>query len=162
MSPLHSRGSPNKGGQNQKWLPHPCLLGGPKEGRNAMSPLHSRGSPAKGTKSEVATSTLPCPRPKRGRRCYVTLAFSGIPKQRGTKSELAASPLPSREPNRRRKHYVTLHCQGSPNKGGQNQNWLPYPCSSMCGASEKFLVPRHASTCTCRYLRLCGKLNSQT
>ena len=24
--PLHSRGSPNKGGQNQNWLPHPCLL----------------------------------------------------------------------------------------------------------------------------------------
>ena len=36
---------PNKGEQNQKWLPHPCLLGGPKEGGNARSPLHSRGSP---------------------------------------------------------------------------------------------------------------------
>ena len=32
---------PNKGEQNQKWLP----LGGPKEGGNATSPLHSRGSP---------------------------------------------------------------------------------------------------------------------
>ena len=28
--------------------------------------------------------------PKRGRKCYITAAFSGIPKQRGTKSELAA------------------------------------------------------------------------
>ena len=26
--------------------------------------------------------------PKRGRKCYVTPAFSGIPKQRGTKSEV--------------------------------------------------------------------------
>ena len=26
--------------------------------------------------------------PKRGRKCYVTLAFSGTPKQRGTKSEV--------------------------------------------------------------------------
>ena len=48
VSPLHSRASPNKGGQNHKWLPHPCLLGGPKEGGNAMPPLHSRGSLNKG------------------------------------------------------------------------------------------------------------------
>ena len=26
---------PNKGVQNQQGLPHPCLLGGPKKGRNA-------------------------------------------------------------------------------------------------------------------------------
>ena len=47
-------GIPNKGEQNQKWLPHPCLLRGPKEGGNATSPLHFRGSPNKGTKSKVA------------------------------------------------------------------------------------------------------------
>ena len=39
---------PNKGEQNQKWPPY--LLGGPKEGGNAMSPLRSRGSPTKGSK----------------------------------------------------------------------------------------------------------------
>ena len=48
----HSQESPNKGGQNQNWLPEPCLLGGPKVGGNATSPLHSRGSPTKGTKSK--------------------------------------------------------------------------------------------------------------
>ena len=42
-SPLHSRGSPNKGGQNQNWLPHACLLAGRKEGGNATPPLHTRG-----------------------------------------------------------------------------------------------------------------------
>ena len=79
---------PNKGEQNHKWLPHPCLLGGPKEGGNATSPLHSRGSPKKGskirsgpqqrgTKSELAASPLPSRGPKGGRKCYVTLAFSG-------------------------------------------------------------------------------------
>ena len=41
---------PYKGEHNQKWLPHPCLLRGPKEGGNATSPLHSRGSPAKANK----------------------------------------------------------------------------------------------------------------
>ena len=54
----HSRGSPNKGRQNQNWLPHPCLLGGPKEGGSATSLLHSRGSPSKGIKSELAASPI--------------------------------------------------------------------------------------------------------
>ena len=43
---------PNKGEQNQKWLPYPCLLGGPKEGGNATSPLHTRGSPNKGGQNQ--------------------------------------------------------------------------------------------------------------
>ena len=41
---------PNKGEQNQKWLPQPCLLRGPKEGGNATSPLRSQGSPNRGSK----------------------------------------------------------------------------------------------------------------
>ena len=107
---------PNKGEQNQKWRPHPCLLGGPKEGGNAMSPLHSWESPPpsteskiksgpqqRGTKSEVAASPLPSRGPKRGWKCYVTPAFSGI-QARGAKSEVV------------------------PNKGEQNQKWLPHPC----------------------------------
>ena len=51
-SPLHSRGSPKKGGQNQNWMPNPCLLGGPQVGGNATSPLHSRGSPKKGGQNQ--------------------------------------------------------------------------------------------------------------
>ena len=51
-SPVHSRGSPSQGGQNQKRLPRPCLLGYPKEGGNATSPLHSRGSPNKGGQNQ--------------------------------------------------------------------------------------------------------------
>ena len=43
-------GMPNPGKQNQKWLPHPYLLGGPKEGASATQPLRSRGSPKKGSK----------------------------------------------------------------------------------------------------------------
>ena len=69
-------GIPNKGEQNQKWLPHPCLLKGPQEGGSATSPLPSRG-----TESEVAASPLPSRGPTRGRKCYVTPAFLGVPKQ---------------------------------------------------------------------------------
>ena len=48
------------------------------------SPLHSRGSPNTwGTKSELVGPTI-------GRKCYITPAFSGFPKERGTKSELDA------------------------------------------------------------------------
>ena len=51
-SPLHSRGSPNKWGQNQNWLPEPCLLGDPQGGGNATSTLLSQGYPTKGTKTK--------------------------------------------------------------------------------------------------------------
>ena len=73
-------GDPQQRGTKVERPPHPCLLGGPKEGGNATSPLHSWGSPRKGskTKSEVATSPLPSRGPKRGRKCYVTPAFSGV------------------------------------------------------------------------------------
>ena len=84
---------PNKGKQIQKWLPHPCLLRGPKEGGNATSPLHSRGPQQRGTKSEVATSPLPSRGPKRGRKRYVTLAFSGIPNRGEQNQKWLPHPL---------------------------------------------------------------------
>ena len=177
-SPLHARGSPkpsagNKirsgyltlafsgvcnakcGEQKQKWMPHPCLLGGPKKGGNATSPFHSQGSPTPSAGNKIRSGCL-------------TSAFSGAQKRaemlrhpcmlggprsqaRGTKSEVATSPLlsrgsptpsagnksrsgcltlPSRGPKKRRKCYVTLAFAGVPNtkRGEQNRKWLPHPC----------------------------------
>ena len=51
-SPLHSRGCPSKWGQNQNWLPKPCLLEDPQVGGNATSTLLSQGYPTKGTKTK--------------------------------------------------------------------------------------------------------------
>ena len=51
-------------------LRNPCFLGGPQR-------------QARGSKSEVATSPLPSREAKRGRRCYVTPAFPGGPKEGG-------------------------------------------------------------------------------
>ena len=99
-------GIPNIGDKNKKWLPHPCLLGGPKEGRNATSPLHSPGSPTPSVASKIRSG----------------------PQHRGTKSEVAASPLPSRGPKRGRKCYITRAFLGIPNLGDKNQKWLPHPC----------------------------------
>ena len=67
--------------QNQKWRPHPCLLGGPHVGAIAPYALHSRGSPNKGIKSEVVASPLPSRGPTRGCNCSVRPAFSGVAKQ---------------------------------------------------------------------------------
>ena len=151
---------PKKGEHNPKWLPHPCLLGGPKEGGNAMSPLPSWGSPTKGskirsgpqhraTKSEVATSPLPSWGPKRGRKCYVTPAFSGIPNKGEQNQKWSLT-----KGNKIRSGYLTLAFSGVqkragmlrhpcilgdpqqrgaksevvPNKGEHNPKWLPHPC----------------------------------
>ena len=79
---------------------------GPKEGGNATSPLHSRGSPNNGGQNQKSKPTLgvtmmllvskrgfkDCPGflnstgrlgPKRGRKCYITPAFSGVPNKGG-------------------------------------------------------------------------------
>ena len=79
-------------------LRHPCILGGTQQ----------RGQNQKSKRTLGVTIMLlvskrgikDCPGflnstrglgPKRGRKCYVTPAFSGIPKQRGTKSEVKTS-----------------------------------------------------------------------
>ena len=49
---------PSKGEQDQKWLPHPYLLGGPKEGGSATSPPRSRGALQKGRETKVARAGL--------------------------------------------------------------------------------------------------------
>ena len=115
-------GVPNakRGEHNQKWLPHLCLLKGPKEGGNATSSLHSAGSPTPSIRSKIRSG-------------YVTLAFSGAQRRaemlrnpyvlggpqrqaRGAKSEVATSPLPSRGPKRGRKCYVHPAFSGVPQR----------------------------------------------
>ena len=92
------------GGQNQNWW-------GPQVDGNATSPLHSRESPKTwGTKSELVGPTT-------GRKCYITPAFSGIPKNMGNKIKIVGA----------HKWAEMLHhpCMiGDPQKHGeQNQNW---------------------------------------
>ena len=106
-SPLHSRGAPKDMGDKiriggaHKWaemLHHPCILGdpqrhgeqnqnwwGPQVGGNATSPLHSRESPKTwGTKSKLVGPTSE-------RKCYITPAFSGIPKDMGNKIRIGVA-----------------------------------------------------------------------
>ena len=88
-------GPQTKGGQNQNWLPHPCLLGGPKEGGNATSLLHSWGSPNKEGQNQ---KWLPHP-------CLL-----GDPKEGGS----ATSPLRSRRsPNKGTQSEVKTYARGN-------------------------------------------------
>ena len=151
------------------------VKGGPQVGGSATSPLHSWGSPNKGTKSMVADKWAevlhhPCvlggPQtrvqsqwwPTSGRNCYITPAFSGVPKQ-GDKVKggqqvggSATSPLRSRgSPNKRTKSKVAhkwaevLHhpcVLRGPQTRGQSQRW---PTSGRkCYITPSFSgVPKH-------------------
>ena len=106
-------GTPNTAEQNQKRLPHPCLLKSPKEGGNAMSPLHSRGSPTKGNKIRSGCHTLPYRGPKRGRKCYVTPAFSGTPNTPEQNQKRLPHPCLLRGPKEGGNAMSPLHSRGS-------------------------------------------------
>ena len=148
---------PNMGEQNHKWLPHPYLLGGPKEGRNATSPLHSRGSPMpsagskirsgpqqRGTISEVAASPLPCRGPKRGRKCYVTLAFSGTANKGEQNQKWLPCPCLVGGPKEGRNATSPLHSRGSPtpSAGSQNQKWSPTKGNKIRSGCLRLTFPR--------------------
>ena len=95
---------PRHGEQNETWW-------GPQVGGNATSPLHSRESPKTwGTKSELVRATS-------GRKCYITPAFSGVPKDMVDKIRIVAA---------RKWAEMLHHCRilGDPQRHGeQNQNW---------------------------------------
>ena len=143
----------HKGEQNQKWLTHSCLLGGPNEGGrvpNANSRGHAtkRGLrvPNPNSRGHATGRGLRVPNPnprghatKRGskkkkeRKWEAKLHSRGsptkgrkirsVPQQRGTKSEVAACPGPKKG----RKCHITPAFSGVPNIGKQNQKWLPHP-----------------------------------
>ena len=92
-----------------------------------MQPLRSRGSPNKGTKSELAASPLPSRGPKRGRKCYVTPTFSGVPKQ-GDKIRIGCITSAFSRAQKRGKVLRNPYVLGGPQTRGHNQKWPPHPC----------------------------------
>ena len=106
MSPVQSQGSPNKGGQNQKWLPHTCLLGGPQVGGNAASTLHSGGSPNKGGQNQ-----------KWGHTVYCSLLVWGSGKKHMC-CGLKKKPIPKKHPSIC--HKVKGYVWGAVEKGLRN------------------------------------------
>ena len=121
-------GIPNKGEQNQKWLPPPCLL---KRGRKCyVTPAFSGVPNAK--RGEQHQKRCPTKGNKIRGDCRIP-AFSGAgrrvdglhhtcvlgdPQRRGTKSKVAAASLPSQGPKRGWMWYITLAFLGIPKKRG--------------------------------------------
>ena len=89
-------------------LRNPCILGGPRQ---------------KG--QEVAISPLPSWGPKRGRKCYITPAFSRVPHKVNKIRSGCLTPA-FWGVKRGRKCYLTPAFLGVPNKGAQDQKWLPH------------------------------------
>ena len=107
---------PNKGEQNQRRLPLPCLIGGPKEGEMIRQPF-MLGDPqrqAHGTISKVVPN-----KGNKNRSGKLTPAFLGA--QKRAKMLLAFS--------------------GILNKGDQNQKSLPHRC--LLGAQKRAEMLRH-------------------
>ena len=135
-------------------LHHPCILGGPQQREKNQNSKPTPGV----TMMHHATKRgfKDCPGflnstgrlgPKRGRKCYITPAFSGVPNKGGQNQNSKPTPgvtmmhhatkrgfkdCPSflnstgrLGPKRGRKCYVTPAFSGVPNKGGQNQNSKP-------------------------------------
>ena len=141
MSPLHSRGSPTKGNKirisclshassgAQRWmevLRHHCILGG----------LQQRE-----TKSELAAVAMPSHGPKRGRKCYVTAAFWGVPNKGERIQNWLPQPCLLRGPKVGGSAMSPLHSRGSPTKG----NKIRIGCLSHAssGAQRWMEVLRH-------------------
>ena len=94
--------------KNQKWLPHPYLLGGPQKGRNATAPSFWGIPDAK--RREQNQKWLPhlcLPKgPQQDGNATSALHSRGSP-TKGKKSEVATSPLPSGGPTKGPKCYGT-------------------------------------------------------
>ena len=79
----------------------------------------------------MSTSRLPSWGPKRGRDCYVTPAFSGIPNTKHGEKIRSGYLTPA---FLRAQKGAALRCNlcilGGPERQarGENQKWLPHPC----------------------------------
>ena len=128
-------------GEKQRWLPHPCLLGGPKEGGSTTSPLHSRGPrhQAQGENQRWLPHTCLLGGPKEGGSATAPLHSRGSPTpSAGRKSQVDSSPLHSPGTGRGQKCYVTpaFSGVGAKNRGG-------YLTPAFLGAQRRAEVLHH-------------------
>ena len=131
-------GVPNakRGEQNQKWLYHPCLLGGPKKGGNALPPLPSQGAPMPSKGSKITNGCLTrhfLAAQKRAEMLHHPCVLGGPQrKARGANVQIVVAPQTSWQPKRGQNCYVTPASSEVPNakRGEQNQKWLSQPSPS--------------------------------
>ena len=106
---------------------NPAFSGAHKWAELLCHPLRCRGSPKEGAKSKVARSPLLSQGPTNKRVCYVTLAFSGVPR-RGDKIR-GGYITPAFSGAHKWVGFLRQHdILGGPRKRGRNQKWLHHPC----------------------------------
>ena len=89
----------------------------------------------------MATSPLPRRRPRGGRNCYVTPAFSGVPK-RGDKIRISYLTLPCRGPKGGQKGYVTPAFSGVPKRGDKvRRGYLTHALSEAHRRANCYVTP---------------------
>ena len=99
--------------RREELLCNPRVLGGPqKEG------------------DEIRIAPLPSPGPKRGRKCYVTLALSGYTNKRGQNQNWQPHPCLLGGPKKGRKCYVTPTFSGVPKQRGTKLELAASPLPS--------------------------------
>ena len=133
-------GVPNtkRGEQNQKWLPHPCILGDPQR-------------QVRGTKAEVDASPLPSRGPKKRRKCYVTLAFSGVPNttRREQNQKWLPHPCLLGGPKKGGNATCPLHSRGSPTPSAGNKIRIGCSIPAFSGAQKRAEMLRHPCILRC-------------
>ena len=80
----YNLGDPQTRGTKSEVAASPCLLRGAQEGGNAPSPMIPWGCPTPSAKGKIRNGypTMPPRSPKRGRKCYITLASSWVQNQK--------------------------------------------------------------------------------
>ena len=123
-----SKAVPNKGEQNQKWMPQPCLLGNPKECRNVTSTPISRGSATKG--NQIRSGCL-------------TLAFSGAERRSETRRHICILGDPRCQARGAKLEVVPdkgeQNCKGPAHHGllrGPKRGWKCYVTSTFSRISN--------------------------
>ena len=86
--PVLSQGSQQRG-QNQNWLPHPCLLRGPRSGRNCSATRAFSGSQQRGQNQNWLPNPCLLRGPQVGGIATQPVLSQGSP-AKGTKSKVAA------------------------------------------------------------------------
>ena len=113
-------------------LRHPCILGGPQR-------------QARGAKSERAAPPLPSRGPKTEWKCYVTLAFSGVPNaKRGEQNrKRLPHPCPLRGPKQGGNATPPLHSRGSPTPSAGSIIRIGYLTFAFSRAQKSAEMLRH-------------------
>ena len=107
-----------------------------------MTPAFSR-SPT-GSNSEVASSRLLSQGPRRGRKCYGTPAFSGVPNAKcGERMSTRYLTPTFSGPRRGRKCYVTLALPGVPDAKRRGKIRSGYLTPAFSGAPKRAEVLRN-------------------